>query len=303
MNRSIFVRVVTQELISLQQKGVIGGDIQRAATSIADRFEIVAQALDGLEGVPAVNGIPGFPPANPRAATDPQYAYQAPLATAPPAMSGAGHFAADSQRPPDPPVPTFQYRVEESPAEVSTALAAPPPGQGLIVPSTSLNDIDALQRDPRARSATPTPPPPPQMGVSELNLFLQQSTPASFTVQVQVDGGVRSQRFERNVISRHVENSVQLVYYPEGATQSVREGMQVGESFHVEDPPSDIRSLMERLKRQAAESILPRRIRQLPVDTIDGPVTPNVRYPDGKPTGQTPMDAAMNNAIFHSLGS
>ena len=214
---------------------------------------------------------------------------------------------------PGPPPPAFPRYNPEAIAPVS----APEPS--LIVPATTMADVDRAARDPLGehadpykydKMAAPAPPvrslrPPGRMKVEDLNQLIQERTPTVLPIDVPMeDGNIRRVSFQRNVISMHNFDSVKLTYYPAWATSAAaRESVEVSTVLHIDEVPFDLPAILKKLTEEAVQSIRPQGApRQVPVRPFSGPVQAGGAYADG---GSASVDSASSGqiqAVFGSLG-
>jgi hypothetical protein len=113
-------------------------------------------------------------------------------------------------------------------------------------------------------------PPAGKMKVEDLNLIIQENTPAFLKVEVELeDGEMRQVRLVRNVLSQHAADCVKLIYYPAGTSSRDQELTEIQAVFHIDDPLY-IDSVLKKMKTQAQSSLRPRG----PIVSITPPINP-----------------------------
>ncbi|MGE5726938.1 MAG: hypothetical protein ACM34G_17290 [Acidobacteriota bacterium] len=271
MTREMFVQVASQ---ALRLRGV-------------DNAEEHAEAIAAL--MDTVGRITGEP-----AAMQPRGAPGAPF----PGM----------RQPGTPPQPFPEPNPEAIVAEVRQApLPEPLPEPRLIIPATTIPDkverVVAPKPEP-VRSLRP--PAEGGMKVEDLNQLIQDRTPQHLMLDVPMgDGSTRRVIFERNVISRHAFDAVQLVYSPPGTLPATREAVEVQANIALADLPVDLGAILHKLREEAIVGIRPRRIpRSVEPEVNLGPVQNTGRvYEDGSsPTVQDATTLQQTQAVFGGLG-
>lgn len=158
--------------------------------------------------------------------------------------------------------------------EPQSAYTLPPPEERRIQLASSIPD-KVERTEPVQAAVTVGAPKGAKLKVEELNQLIQDRTPEFVSFDVPMGNGTtRRCTWKRDVLSRHVEECVQVVLYPPNATISQREAVEVSVSLHIDDAPFDLSALMRKLVQEAIESARPRPAPgQLPVVTNPGPVT------------------------------
>lgn len=261
MTREMLIRVATMVLT------------EHRADPPQQQAEAIAAQLDFINAV--MSGTP--PPAAPVRPAD--------ILSAAPAFPAAN--------------PQAMAPVEEYPP------AAEPQHESLITTDLRMPTSEQIADSPRARQADPVRslrPPARTMRVEDVNLLIQERTPERFTADIPMEDGSTSRvTFERNVISQHAQECVQLIYYPSNArTQSAREATEVQATIHVDDfPRTNLTQVMAKIKADVIESVRPKGPpREVPVRPAGGPVKHEQdNYDD------TQTDASKYaRAVFNTLG-
>ncbi len=143
------------------------------------------------------------------------------------------------------------------------------------------------------------------MKVEDLSLLVQERTPDRLAFDVPFDDGTTQRMiYWRNVISMHSFDSVKLVYFPPGQTQSAQESVQVEAVLHVDDVPFDLSAILKSLTSQAIQSLQPRGApRELPVRPFSGPVQSRRIYEDGGAASARAEDVDLDTAVFRGIPS
>lgn len=221
------------------------------------------------------------------------------------ASQGFTQSAAASQRTAAPAFPPI--------APAALAPAPPPaydPGamDNLIVPATSIPS--QVERAAPPRSAEPrdmlTSDNPAGMKVEHLSALVQERTPPTMEIEVQLDDRPTSKRrltFDRNVISMHAYGAVKLSYFPRNADSiSAREVSEVSVDINIEDLPYDLHGALKKLKAQAEDYLRPRSIREAPVPPVpSSPVQTAREYETGGSSMATGSDMGNTQNAFRSM--
>jgi hypothetical protein len=245
MTREMFLKVATAAL-----RLSVGRTPEEQAEAIAYRMDIVAEALGDTPPLSQVLPPPiaraAFPNINPEAITP---------------VAPEFHLAE-----PDPGGPALIQPATSIPDPKTIERVSPAPAQSLrsLRPPTPVQSLPSLR-------------PPARMKVEDLSALLQERTPSTLSFDVPMeDGTSRRVTYQRNVISMHALDSVQLVYSPPNTAPSAREASEVQIALHVDDVPFDLPAILKRLTAMAVDRLRPRaQIIPVPPQRPSGPVVPS----------------------------
>lgn len=270
MNRETLKKIVTVTLMSQFR------DRQAAekAEAIAAQLDIFATVMGDGAASAAPAPFTQFPPVSPGAVE--------PSAVIPPV---------DRQEPDEAP-----YYNPHDPANLVVP-ADSATGQKLSAASDPPAPVRSVRQAPGKKA------PGGKISVTELNQLIQDNTPRRISIDVPMEGGgTRRAILDRDVVSRHVEESVQLIYFPPGTSQSQREYCQIQSVISVEDTPVNLQAVMEKIKQDAVRALSPKGdIISVPPRVKLGAVQPTTDYGDGSPASVKGTDLEGSQAAFNSL--
>lgn len=274
MTRDFLVRVVKA---TLEMRGVPGAD--QHAEAVASQLDMFAAVMGG--------GAAPAPPEAPRPA--------APPFPSPHPQSAIVQPEASQIREPEP----------EPIADIIGANPPLSPEPSLITTDTRMPSREEIMRSRRPQGPDMLQPQQRavQMTVPELNQLIQDRTPVSVPLDIPIaDGVTRRVIFQRDVISMHGFDAVKIVLYPPGVPANAREAAEAQAVVSLNDIPLNLTAVMEKLKKQAIESLIPRAIPESVMPrTPSGPVMAVGTYEMDNSTTATNMtqgDLNANQALF-----